>query len=110
MQTLPYVVVTNPHISAVYELYYKAFDAFRRVKEIKTVEDNDRYCDVIKRRFSEHLTVIPRLATGILECQDLMNRDAMDQFMNVMLRSVSAQRHGFVSMLTYIAYFAPSHR
>ena len=40
MQTLPYVVVTNPHISQVYELYYKAFETLRRVKEIKTLEDN----------------------------------------------------------------------
>lgn len=100
MQTLPYVVVTNPHIASVYELYYKAFDTFRRVKDIKSVEDNDRYCDLINCRFNEHLTVIPRLAMGILECQDLMNVTAMDQFMNTMLRSVSIARARCVMVLT----------
>jgi len=88
MQTLPYVVVTNPHISHVYELYYKAFETMRRVREIRTVEDNDKYCAVISGTLGEHLTVIPRLAMGVLECQDLMQPDEMDKFMNTLLRSV----------------------
>ena len=88
MQTLPYVVVTNPHISNVYELYYKAFETLRRVQEIKTVEDNDRYCAIISGTLKEHLTVIPSLAMGVLECQDLMEPEAMDKFMNTLLRSV----------------------
>ena len=88
MQTLPYVVVTNPHISHVYELYYKAFETLRRVKEIKTVEDNAKYCNVISGTLIEHLTVIPRLAMGVLECQQLMRPEDMDRFMNTLLRSV----------------------
>ena len=89
MQTLPYVVVTNPHMSHVYELYYKAFDTLRRVREIKTVEDNDRYCACITETLREHLSVIPRLAMGVLECQGLMSPEEIDKFMNTLLRSVS---------------------
>lgn len=88
LQKLPYVVVTNSHISHVYELYYKAFETLRRVREIKTVEDNDRYCTLISTTLREHLTVIPRLAMGVLECQNLMRREDMDEFMNTLLRSV----------------------
>jgi pyruvate dehydrogenase kinase 2/3/4 len=88
MQTLPYVVVTNPHMSHVYELYYKAFETLRRVPEIKTVEDNDRYCKVIDQVLQEHLTVIPRLAMGVLECRDLMKPEDIDRFMNTLLRAV----------------------
>lgn len=88
MQTLPYVVVTNSHMSHVYELYYKAFETLRRVREIRTVEDNDRYCAVISETLQEHLTVIPRLAMGVLECQDLMPPEDMDKFINTLLRSV----------------------
>ena len=88
MQTLPYVVVTNPHMSHVYELYYKAFETLRRTKEIKTVDDNDKYCAVVSETLREHLSVIPRLAMGVLECQDLMRREEMDRFMNTLLRSV----------------------
>lgn len=88
MQTLPFVVVTNPHMSHVYDLYYKAFETLRRVREIKTVEDNEKYCKVISETLQEHLTVIPRLAMGVLECQDLMRPEDMDKFMNTLLRSV----------------------
>jgi pyruvate dehydrogenase kinase 2/3/4 len=90
MQTLPYVVVTNPHISQVYELYYKAFETLRRVKEIKMLEDNELFCTKISQTLQEHLTVIPKLAMGVLECRDLMKAEDMDKFMNTLLRSVSS--------------------
>lgn len=88
MQKLPYVVVTNPHLSHVYELYYKAFERFRGVREIRTLEDNDRYCDILRKTIKEHLTVIPNLAMGVLECQNLVKPEEMDRFMNTLLRAV----------------------
>lgn len=88
MQTLPFVVVTNPHMSHVYDLYYKAFEKLRRVREIKTIEENETYCKIVSENLQEHLTVIPRLAMGVLECQDLMLPDEIDRFMNTLLRSV----------------------
>ncbi|KAL8783226.1 MAG: hypothetical protein Q9213_004790 [Squamulea squamosa] len=92
MQTLPYVVVTNPHMSHVYELYYKAFETLRKVREIKTVDDNDRYCKIITETLQEHLTVIPKLAMGIIECQSLMKPQETDKFMNTLLRSRISRR------------------
>ncbi|KAG4435132.1 hypothetical protein IFR05_009397 [Cadophora sp. M221] len=92
MQTLPYVVVTNPHISQVYELYYKAFESLRRVREIKTLEDNEKFCKKISQTLQEHLTVIPKLAMGVLECRDLMKPEDMDKFMNTILRSRISRR------------------
>lgn len=88
MQTLPYVVVSNRHISEVYELYYQAFENLRRIPEIKTLEDNERFCKTINQALQEHLTVIPKLAMGILECRDLMKPEDMDKFMNTILRAV----------------------
>ena len=101
MQTLPFVVVANQHIAHVYELYYKAFETFRRVKEIKSVDDNDKYCEIIRNNMNEHLTVIPRLAMGILECQGPMDPLEMDKFMNTLLRAVSQTYSGVrVALLT----------
>jgi pyruvate dehydrogenase kinase 2/3/4 len=88
MQTLPYVVLTNQHLAHVYELYYKAFERFRKVHEIHTQDDNDRFCKILKETLKEHLTVIPRLAIGVLEVQGLMKPDATDKFMTTLLRSV----------------------
>lgn len=92
MQTLPYVVVTNPHISSVYSLYYKAFESLRRVCEIKTLEDNESFCKKISQNLQEHLSVIPQLAMGVLECRDLMNPADMDRLMNTALRSRISRR------------------
>lgn len=89
MQKLPYVVVTNPHLSLVYELYYKSFESFRRIPEIKSVGDNDAYCKAISDNLKEHLTVIPNLIMGVLECQDFVEPDVMDFFVHAMLRAVS---------------------
>ena len=88
MQQLPYVVVTNPHINEVYDLYYTAFDTFRKVKDIKTLDDNDRFCKAIRAMLKAHLTVIPKLAMGILESNGLMDSAELDKFMNTILRSV----------------------
>ncbi|OTB14047.1 hypothetical protein K445DRAFT_76175 [Daldinia sp. EC12] len=92
MQRLPYVVVTNPHISDVYELYYTAFDTFRRIREVKTLEDNEHLCKEISKMLRAHLTVIPKLAMGILECSGLMPAAELDHFMNTILRSRISRR------------------
>jgi pyruvate dehydrogenase kinase 2/3/4 len=77
-------------MSHVYELYYQAFEAFRKVKPIQTVEDNDRYCMLVKTQLEEHLTIIPRLAMGVLECRDMMPAENIDKLMYTLLRSVRA--------------------
>lgn len=82
------MVVANPHLSLVYELYYKAFERFRVIPEIRTLEDNDRFCDILRQTLKEHLVVIPNLAMGVLECRDLVAPDEMDRFMNTLLRAV----------------------
>ncbi|KAI5305418.1 tRNA (guanine(9)-N(1))-methyltransferase [Ascosphaera pollenicola] len=92
MQKLPYVVVTNPRLSHVYELYYTAFERLRKVPEIKTLNDNDNYCDVLKKTLREHLTAIPNLMMGVLECEHLVDPDDMDKFMNTLLRARISRR------------------
>lgn len=92
MQKLPYVVVTNPHLSHVYELYYKSFEYFRKLPVVNTIEDNEAMCKTISRSLSEHLTVIPKMVMGVLECQDYMPADEMDAFVNGMLRARISRR------------------
>lgn len=88
MQRLPYAVVENRHIKDVYNLYYNAFDTFRKFKEIKTIEENDAFCEVISQNLKGHLTVIPKLAMGMLECGGLMDPAELEKFMNTILKSV----------------------
>lgn len=92
MQGLPYVVVTNPHLSHVYDLYYKAFESFRRIPVVRSIEDNDNLCKIISENLKEHLSVIPNLIMGVLECQQLTTPDVMDSFANTMLRARISRR------------------
>lgn len=112
MQRLPYVVVTNPHINEVYDLYYTAFDTFRKVPEIKTLEDNEALCATIRSTLKAHLTVIPKLAMGILESAGLMDAKELDKFMNILLRSrisrrVIAEQHLALTDTFHAPWFSP---
>ncbi|PHH62195.1 hypothetical protein CDD81_7389 [Ophiocordyceps australis] len=112
MQQLPYIVVTNHHIKDVYELYYNAFDTFRKIKEVQTLEDNDRLCEIISQNLKGHLTVIPKLAMGILECGGLMAPQELDKFMNTILRSrisrrVIAEQHLSLTETFTSPHFSP---
>lgn len=92
LQLLPYAIVSNPHITKVYELYYNAFDAFRKVPPIKTVEQNDAYCELVRSKLNNHLTIIPTLAMGVLECRDMLPTETMDNLMYTLLRSRISRR------------------
>ncbi|THW45880.1 pyruvate dehydrogenase kinase [Aureobasidium pullulans] len=110
MQTLPYAALVNPHISHVYELYYSAFEKLRKVPEIKTLEDNDRFCDVVREQLRDHLSVIPRLAMGVLEISEAIPSDQCDKLVNSLLRSrisrrVIAEQHCALTK----AYHSPDH-
>ncbi|KAK0739733.1 branched-chain alpha-ketoacid dehydrogenase [Apiosordaria backusii] len=112
MQKLPYVVVTNKHFNEVYDLYYTAFDTFRKVREVKTLEDNDRLCATIRTMLNAHLTVIPKLAMGILECNGLKDAAELDKFMNTILRSrisrrVIAEQHLALTETFHAPWFSP---
>lgn len=93
MQTLPYTAIKNQHLSHVYELYYSAFEKLRKVSEVRTLEDNDKFCQVIKECLQEHLSVIPRLAMGVLEIQETVPSEECDRLMTALLRSVSCRLH-----------------
>jgi pyruvate dehydrogenase kinase 2/3/4 len=88
MQKLPYVVVTNPHMSDVYDLYSSAFEILHSVPPINTVAENDAFCETVRMTLEDHLTVIPSLGTAVIECRDSVSPGVIDNFMNAMLRSV----------------------
>lgn len=90
--------MANPHLAHVYESYLRAFERFRRVAEIRSLEDNDKYCSVLEQTLTEHATVIPRLAIGVLEVRGLMKAEETDKFMTTMLRSVCC----------HLAFFPPN--
>lgn len=98
LQALPYVIVTQPEVAKVYELYWSAFDKFRRFPEINHLSDNWKFCDLLETLLDEHAPVIPNLSLGLSLCSPHIPPDSLDAFMRRMLisrisRRVLAEHH-----------------
>ncbi|OCH94093.1 alpha-ketoacid dehydrogenase kinase [Obba rivulosa] len=98
MQALPYVVMNQEGVTKVYELYWSAFDKFRRHPEINTVADNDAFCVFLRGILDEHKAAIPNLSLGLSLASPYLAPDRLDSFMRRMLvsrisRRVLAEHH-----------------
>ncbi|KAJ3079176.1 hypothetical protein HK102_003976 [Quaeritorhiza haematococci] len=91
-QHLPFIVGTNPHFELMYQLYWEAFEKFRSVPPVTTLEENRMFCDLMDRMLRTHLVAIPRLAMGITETSSHLDSRQADRFINVMLRSRIGRR------------------
>lgn len=92
LQALPFVVMTNKNLEAVYEKYWTAFETFRKIPTIRTMEDNEKFCTILKSLLDDHLTIIPSLTIGIVESSQHLESAALDSFMERMLRSRISRR------------------
>ncbi|GJP50497.1 hypothetical protein CLOM_g9660 [Closterium sp. NIES-68] len=54
LQFLPHIVVINPHIKQVYDSYRQAFDMLTAFPEIKTLEDNAKFTQMITMLVDDH--------------------------------------------------------
>ncbi|KAF9575158.1 hypothetical protein EC968_004094 [Mortierella alpina] len=109
-QNLPFIVGTNPHIELVYDLYWQAFEKLSKIPEIRTLEENDAFCEQVRGLLNDHLVVIPQLALGIMECSKHIPAQQVDQFMNKMLRSRISRRVLAEQHISLTAnYNSPNH-
>lgn len=92
LQALPFVVMTNQHLEDVYQKYWSAFETFRRFPHIKTMDDNEKFCNLLRRLLDDHLTIIPSLTIGIVESSHHLQPQQLDKFMERMLRSRISRR------------------
>lgn len=98
MQALPYVAVNQDGIAKVYELYWNAFDKFRRYPPITRLSENDAFCDFLRGMLNEHKTAIPNLSLGLSLSSPYLPPERLDTFMRRMLvsrisRRVLAEHH-----------------
>ncbi|VDC03594.1 unnamed protein product [Peniophora sp. CBMAI 1063] len=92
LQALPYVVVTQEGVNKVYELYWQAFEKYRRFPEIKTLEDNEKFCEFTRALLDTHRAVIPSLSLGLSLSSPHLPPDQLDAFMRRMLVSRMSRR------------------
>ncbi|KAJ8472383.1 hypothetical protein ONZ45_g16670 [Pleurotus djamor] len=92
LQALPYIVVTQEGVAKVYELYWSAFEKFRKYPPITSLEENERYCDFLRDMLGEHRAVIPNLSLGLSLSSPYLPPDQLDSFMRRMLISRISRR------------------
>jgi len=92
LQSLPYVVVTQENIARVYELYWSAFEQFRKYPQINNLRENDQFCDFCTRLLKEHVSIIPHLALGMSLSSPHLAPEYLDAFMRRMLVSRISRR------------------
>lgn len=94
LQQLPYHITNNHHFNQVYQSYYNCFTAFRRISQIKTLEENQRFCTFIRNVLDDHLVVLPHLMMGSLEISMLQSLEPsrLDEFMSSMIKSRVSRR------------------
>ncbi|KAF7301683.1 Protein-serine/threonine kinase [Mycena indigotica] len=98
MQKLPFIVVAQGEVAKVYELYWSAFEKFRRYPPITTTDENDAFCGFLTDILREHWAVIPNLSLGLSLASPHLSADVLDSFMRRMLisrisRRVLAEHH-----------------
>ncbi|KAJ3295738.1 hypothetical protein HK104_002377 [Borealophlyctis nickersoniae] len=76
----------------MYNLYWEAFEKFRAVPPIQSLQDNHEFCELVQSMLDTHMVAIPQLAMGIAESSAHMRLRDADRFMNEMLRSRIGRR------------------
>jgi hypothetical protein len=91
-QNLPFIIGTNTHIETVYRLYWEAFEKFRLFPVIKSLDENEKFCNLVRRLLEDHLVAIPQLAWGMAECSMFLSPQEADRFMTENLKSRIGRR------------------
>jgi len=74
-RSLPFIVGCNPTILSVHELYIRAFHILREFPEVLTLEDVNKYSQVLRALMEDHKDVMSSLAQGFKECKKHVTDD-----------------------------------
>jgi len=90
---LPFIVGANPTILGVHEMYIKAFHTLSDFPRIVTLQDVDRYNQLLKSMLEEQKDVVNSLAQGFKEsAKYIKDEEIIAKFLNKTLSSKLAVR------------------
>jgi signal transduction histidine kinase len=89
LRNLPFIVVSNPNISRIYNNYLHSLSTLLPYQErhISSLEDEKQFTDVMADLVQTHANTIPILAQGFLECRKYINAQAVTRFLDEHLRA-----------------------
>ncbi|KAL7006631.1 putative protein kinase [Cystobasidiomycetes sp. EMM_F5] len=92
LQNLPFVVGLNPNLERVYTGYLESFARIQGFPPIRTLEQNDEFCQFLEGALKQHWGTIPRMMVGLLESSMHLTPGSRERFMQRMLRSRISRR------------------
>ncbi|PQE20596.1 mitochondrial pyruvate dehydrogenase kinase protein [Rutstroemia sp. NJR-2017a BBW] len=87
LRNLPFIVVSNPNISKIYNNYLHSLSTLLPYKTISSLEDEIRFTEVLADLVETHAHTIPTLAKGFLECRKYINPLEVTRFLDEHLRA-----------------------
>ncbi|KAK0112604.1 hypothetical protein ONS95_014347 [Cadophora gregata] len=89
LRNLPFIVVSNPNISTIYNNYLHSLSTLLPYKSrtISTLEEEIKFTSVLADLVETHSHTIPTLARGFLECRKYINPEEVTRFLDEHLRA-----------------------
>ncbi|MCJ1444083.1 MAG: hypothetical protein MMC23_004583 [Stictis urceolatum] len=89
LRNLPFIVVSNPNISKIYQTYIHSLKTLIPFYErkITDIEGETRFTDALADLVQSHANTIPILARGFLECRKYIAPDTVTHFLEEHLRA-----------------------
>ncbi|KAJ5083988.1 hypothetical protein NUU61_008567 [Penicillium alfredii] len=89
LRNLPFIVVSNPHVSKIYDNYLHSLSTLLpyQQRQITTLEEEHQFGDVLADLVHTHANTIPTLARGFLECRKYVSPIDVTRFLDTHLRA-----------------------
>jgi hypothetical protein len=89
LRNLPFIVVSNPNISTIYNNYIHSLSTLLPYKEkqITSLEEEIQFTEVLSDLVQTHSNTIPTLARGFLECRKYIKPEEVTAFLDEHLRA-----------------------
>lgn len=89
LRNLPFIVVSNPNISKIYNNYLHSLSTLLpyKSKTISNLDDEINFTSVLADLVSTHADTIPILARGFLECRKYIGPEDVTKFLDEHLRA-----------------------
>lgn len=89
IRNLPFIVVSNPHVSKIYHNYLHSLSTLLpyQQRQITTLEEENQFGQVLADLVQTHTNTIPVLARGFLESRKYVSPEDVTKFLDTHLRA-----------------------
>ncbi|PWY71754.1 alpha-ketoacid dehydrogenase kinase [Aspergillus heteromorphus CBS 117.55] len=89
LRNLPFIVVSNPHVSKIYNNYLHSLSTLLpyQQRQVTTLEEETQFAEVLADLVHTHTNTIPILARGFLECRRYIDPTDVTRFLDTHLRA-----------------------